>query len=77
MPVIFVAKSAGQQDWANSVGLTKHVYKLGLTDDSAEDAVERLNAERHAGFDEQPAQPRLPQLGTPAQLRHLRLGRLL
>lgn len=52
MPVIFVAKSAGQQDWANSVGLTKHVYKLGFAEDSAEAAVERLNAERHAGFDD-------------------------
>jgi hypothetical protein len=52
MPVIFVAKSAGQQDWANSVGLTKHVYKLGFAEDSAEAAVERMNAERHAGFDD-------------------------
>ena len=52
MPVIFVAKSAGQQAWANSIGLTKHVYKLGFAEDSAEDAVERLNAERHAGFDD-------------------------
>ena len=52
MPVIFVAKSAGQQDWANSVGLTKHVYKLAVAEDSAEEAVERMNAERHAGFDD-------------------------
>lgn len=52
MPVIFVAKSAGQQDWANSVGLTKHIYKLGFAEDSAEAAVERMNAERHAGFDD-------------------------
>jgi hypothetical protein len=52
MPVIFVAKSAGQQDWANSVGLTKHVYKLGFADDSAETALGRMNAERHAGFDD-------------------------
>ena len=52
MPVIFVAKSTGQQDWANSVGLTRHVYKLGLAEDSAEAAVERMNAERHAGFDD-------------------------
>jgi hypothetical protein len=50
--VIFVAKSAGQQDWANSVGLTKHVYKVGFAEDSAEAAVERMNAERHAGFDD-------------------------
>lgn len=52
MPVIFVAKSSAQQDWANSVGLTKHVYKLGLAEDSAEAAIERMNAERHAGFDD-------------------------
>jgi hypothetical protein len=52
MPVIFVAKSAGQQAWANSIGLTKHVYKLAVAEDSAEAAVERMNAERHAGFDD-------------------------
>ena len=52
MPVIFVAKSAGQQDWANSIGLTKHVYKLAVAEDSAEAGVERMNAERHAGFDD-------------------------
>lgn len=52
MPVIFVAKSAGQQDWAKSVGLTRHVYKLAIAEDSAEAAVERMNAERHAGFDD-------------------------
>ncbi len=52
MPVIFVAKSAGQQDWANSVGLTRHVYKLGFAEDSAEAAVERMNGEQHAGFDD-------------------------
>jgi len=52
VPVIFVAKSAAQQDWANSVGLTKHVYKLALAEDSAEAAIERMNAERHAGFDD-------------------------
>jgi hypothetical protein len=50
--VIFVAKSAGQQDWANSVGLTKHVFKLGFAEDTAEATVERMNAERHAGFDD-------------------------
>lgn len=52
MPVIFVARSASQQDWANSVGLTKHIYKLGFAEDSAEAAIERMNAERHGGFDD-------------------------
>lgn len=49
MPVVFVAKSKGLEQWGADHGLTKHVYKLGLADDSAEAAVERLNAEAVAG----------------------------
>lgn len=49
MPVVFVAKSKGLEKWGADHGLTKHVYKLGLAADSAEAAVERLNAEAAAG----------------------------
>lgn len=49
MPVIYVAKSKGLEDWGADVGLTKHVYKLGLAEDSAEAAVARLNEAGTAG----------------------------
>lgn len=49
MPVVFVAKSKGLEKWGADHGLTKHVYKLGVAEDSAEAAVERLNAEAVAG----------------------------
>lgn len=49
MPVVFVAKSKGLEKWGADHGLTKHVYKLGLAEDSAEAAVERLNANAVAG----------------------------
>lgn len=44
MPVVFVAKSKGLEKWGADHGLTKHVYKLGVAEDSGEAAVERLNA---------------------------------
>jgi hypothetical protein len=49
MPVVFVAKSKGLEKWGADHGLTKHVYKLGVAEDSAEAAVERLNAQAVAG----------------------------
>ncbi len=49
MPVVFVAKSKGLEKWGADHGLTKHVYKIGLAEDSAEAAVERLNANAVAG----------------------------
>ncbi|MFO1112441.1 MAG: hypothetical protein U1E38_07485 [Rhodospirillales bacterium] len=49
MPTLFVAKSDSQQKWASDVGLTRHLYKLGLSDGDAAGAVAALNAENHAG----------------------------
>lgn len=42
MTDLYVAISKGLQSWAGDVGLTKHVYKLGVADD-AEAAVAALN----------------------------------
>ncbi len=49
MTVIYVAKSASLQTWASDVGLTKHIYKVGVSDEAAAAAVVALNAARHAG----------------------------
>jgi hypothetical protein len=49
MPFIYVAASKGLADWGASVGLTKHIYKVGVAEDSAEAAIGALNLEGHAG----------------------------
>ena len=49
MATIYVAVSKTLGEWAEEVGLTKHVYKVGVTDGSAEDAVKALNAQETAG----------------------------
>lgn len=49
MPTIYVARSQALQEWASDVGLTAHVYTVGVADDSAESAVESLNAAKAGG----------------------------
>jgi hypothetical protein len=48
MATAYVAKSTSLQKWGLEVGLTKHLYKVGIGD-SAEDAVEALNRDRYGG----------------------------
>jgi hypothetical protein len=49
MASVFVAKSDSLQGWASDRGLTMHVYKLGVAEGSAADAVAELNETQHAG----------------------------
>lgn len=49
MPVVYVASSKGLSGWAADVGLTKHVFKLAVAEDSAADAIDALNESAHAG----------------------------
>jgi hypothetical protein len=49
MPSIYVAFSPAMQEWGADVGVSKHLYKAGLTNDDPKDAVAHLNAEGYAG----------------------------
>jgi len=49
MMVLYIATSKNLARWAADVGLTKHVYKLGVAEGSADDAVKALNDDALAG----------------------------
>jgi hypothetical protein len=53
MPAVYVAMSPAQQEWGEGVGISKHLYKLGLADgdgkSAAEAAAAALNDSTHAG----------------------------
>jgi hypothetical protein len=49
MPTVYVAASKELGKWGADVGISKHLFKLGVTDASAEEAVADLNASAYAG----------------------------
>jgi hypothetical protein len=49
MPTIYVAASKDLGKWGADVGISKHLYKLGVAEGSAEEAVAALNASSFAG----------------------------
>jgi hypothetical protein len=52
MATLYVASSKGLANWGSDHGLTKHLYKVGVTDGTAEDAIAALNAEQAAGHED-------------------------
>ena len=49
MSSIYIAFSPLMQEWGSDVGVSKHLYKVGFTDDEPKDAVQALNDEGYAG----------------------------
>lgn len=49
MAFLYVAASKALAAWAADVGLTKHIYKVGVADGPIEDAIAALNGESFAG----------------------------
>lgn len=49
MSSIYIAFSPLMQEWGSDVGVSKHLYKAGFTDEEPKDAVQTLNDEGYAG----------------------------
>ena|SRR5437879_9472731 len=49
MSTLYVARSPTLQAWGSDVGLTEHLYKVGVADGAAEAAVSALNEAAYAG----------------------------
>jgi hypothetical protein len=49
MPCVFVAKSKALCEWGGDVGLSSHLYKLGVFDGDGKQAVLALNEAKFAG----------------------------
>ncbi|MCW5732128.1 MAG: hypothetical protein KIT20_15320 [Alphaproteobacteria bacterium] len=49
---IYVATSKSLQEWGASVGVTKHLYKIGVCEAPPAEAVASLNATRQAGAED-------------------------
>lgn len=49
MSTVYIAMSPTMQEWGSDAGISKHLYKIGVTDEKPEDAVKTLSEEGYAG----------------------------
>ena len=49
MPTVYIAMSEAMQEWGSDAGISKHLYKVGFTGESADDAVKELNESGYGG----------------------------
>jgi hypothetical protein len=49
MPSVYIAMSETMQEWGSDAGISKHLYKVGFTDEAPEEAVKELIEEGYAG----------------------------
>ena len=49
MPSVYIAMSETMQEWGNDAGISKHLYKIGFTDEKPEDVVKDLNDAGYGG----------------------------
>lgn len=49
MPSVYIAMSEAMQEWGSDAGISKHLYKVGFTDEAPEDAVKELVETGYAG----------------------------
>lgn len=49
MPSVYIAMSQTMQDWGNDAGISKHLYRIGFTDEAAADAVKELAESGYGG----------------------------
>lgn len=52
MSELFVAVSKALAEWGAEVGVTKQLYRVGMADDGAADAIAAMNQARLAGVDD-------------------------
>lgn len=49
MPVVYVARSQGLSKWGADVGVTKNLFKVGVSSGTAEEAIKAMNESACAG----------------------------
>jgi hypothetical protein len=74
MATLYVASSKGLANWGSDHGLTKYLYKVGVTEGTAEAAIEELNATQHAGHSDWKLSKKVENVEVDEATSHARLA---